>query len=671
MKDSHSSIFNSKKTGIIMSVVSLMLIISLLVVATYSWVETGRESEVDSSNNLSFDVSPDLDITGDNVTNGKIEIKDFVLREVSSVDGRNVYVPDDSFYSDGDNRTTTDELRFREANPADVYDGKKGTAPPANMRYVSFSFYISSDSGSETPVYLSSDSGITGTGNEFVRMSIDTHDGNAPKVLSSSAVYGYEKQNPVYAVSSINSDDTVEDDTVETELQNYEAFTTYAYIGEAKPLFTIDANKKKRITVTLWLEGASGDFPDTDENSIVGKNDLKAHINLKTNKDYVNTIKVMDLTQETWVDDDNCYLFVFDAKKYDSNKKPYENPSYKMTYNSSTYTWTTYIPQDVTQIYIQRYNPDNPTNGNWNTWGYGDVKLTIPGAAALTDAQKEVGITRTYKIFGQYEPETDGIKQYSAGVWDDNPNLNHDKGMTYVYTFDATDNAWIGRDFGSTYVDYEYKTSYDKTVRLRYKMSYQYDRFWRITLPSDMVGNINFYRCAKVDPNDDKTYQLINDNKWENQIYSPTSKFFALADNGNCYRGKTPVYFYHADENEAMGAWCFNDTTNLDKFQKLYKIESETDSAVTTYHSTIIKDGYTGVTFARFYANTSESGMNWDSYLNKAKDDITIGTNNCYEIDAIGNSVGQDIKGKDMFTLKSKNVTKLPNAYETAYSYGQ
>lgn len=660
MKVSNSSIFNNKKTGIIMSVVSLILIVCLLVVATYSWVETGRESEVDSSNNLSFDVTPDLDITGDNVTDGKITIPEFELREVSSVDGRNVYVPDDSFYEKTTgNGTQTEELRFREANPADVYNGDTDNKP-SNMRYVSFSFYISSASGSETPVYLSSDSGITGTGADYVRMSIDTHDGNAPKVLSSSAIYGYEKQSPVNAVSSLESDYTAK-----TELQNYEAFTTYAYIGEAKPLFTIDANKKKRITVTLWLEGASGDFPDNIVGQVADK--IKAHISLKTSKDYVNTIKVMDLTQETWVDDDNCYLFVFDAENYDSNKKPYENPSYKMTYNSSTYTWTTYIPQDVTKIYIQRYNPDNPENGNWNTWGYGDNKLIIPGADTLTNAQKEVGITRTYKIFGQYEPKTVGMEKYSAGIWDESETLNHDSGMTYVYTFDATDTGWVGSDNGSTYIDYQYTTTYNKTVQLRYKMSYQYDRFWRITLPSEIVGNINFYRCAKSN----NTYQLIDDNKWVNQVYSQSSRFFALTGKEDCYRGTSPIYFYHADKNEAMGAWCFNDTTNLDKFQKLYKIESETDSAVTTYHSTIIKDGYTGVTFARFTSGLTESGMTWDSYLNKAKEDITLGEYNCYEIDAISSSVGQDNKGKDMFTLKSKNVTKLPNANETAYSYGK
>ena len=676
MKDTVHSIINSRKTGVIVSVVSLVLIMCLLVVATYSWVETGNEGEVDSSNNLSFDVSPDLDISGNNVNDGKIEIKDFVLREVSSVDGRNVYVPDDSFYSNGDNRTTTDELRFREANPADVYDGIVKNKP-SNMRYVSFSLYISSASGSETPVYLSNNSGITGTGNKFVRMSIDTHDGNAPKVLSSSAVYGYEKQSPVNAVSSINSDYTAK-----TELQNYEAFTTYAYIGEAKPLFTIDANKKKRITVTLWLEGASGDFPD----NIVGKDDdkINAHISLKTSKDYVNTIKVMDLTQETWVDDDNCYLFVFDANNYDPNKEPYENPSYKMTYNSSTYTWTTYIPQDVTQIYIQRYNPDNPTNGNWNTWGYGDVKLTIPGADALTAAQKEVGITRTYKIFGHYDPNTVGIKEFSAGFWDENPNLNHDKGMTYVYTFDATEQQWITNNNGSTYVDYKYKTSYGDTVQLRYKMSAQLNRninrFWRITLPENMVNNeINFYRCAE-DEKDNKKYKLISGNEWKNQEYSSSSKFFALIGDTTCYRGTTPIYFHHNDSNETMGAYCYG--TGAGTFRKMYDITYGDDGNGNKYHAAIVKYDEQNVIFASFNANTENSKMAFGKgtstdqnkvyHNHKSKDTINTktDTSNSFKMGSILEEYDEDGKKKFSFGDRWK-MTELPNANETAYSYGK
>ncbi|MGN0475868.1 MAG: hypothetical protein ACI4HM_00865 [Ruminococcus sp.] len=674
MKDSQSSIFNNKKTGIIMSVVSLILIISLLVVATYSWVEAGNEGEVDSSNNLSFDVTPDLDISGDNVTNGKIEIKDFVLREVSSVDGRNVYVPDDSNYGNDDGKTTTDELRFREANPADVYDGKKGTTPPSNMRYVAFSFYISSPSGEDTDVYLSSTSKITGTGAEYVRMSIDTHDGNAPRVFSSSASVGY----PVYtdAVSSIKSSGEYKD----LSSQKAEAFATYSYSGEANSLFTIDANKKKFVTITLWLEGASGDFPDK-----ISGTDISANINLKTTQDYVNTIRVMDLTQETWVDDDNCYLFIFDADSYDSLKKPFENPSYQMTYDSATYTWTALIPQEVTNIYIQRYNPDDPENGNWNTWGYGAYKLTIPGAEDLinngTDAEKEVGITRTYKIFGQYEPETEGIKECSAGIWDENEELNHNSGMTFVYTFDATDTGWVGSDNGSTYIGYEYTTSYNETVELRYKMSYEYNRFWRITLPENMVNSkINFYRCATETAT--STYKLISDNSWTNKDYSSTSKFFALTGKTSSYRGTSPIYFYHKDSAETIGAYCHPSGAG-GAFQRMYDIDYGKDTNEFTYHAAIVKDSNPQVRFARFAVGTKTSEMAWGKgtsstsgvvyHYNQANVDVTASSNNSYKIGGYLTGTGcNDDHDKQMFYLSTPwKMTVLPNADETAYGYGK
>ena len=426
MKVSNSSIFNNKKTGIIMSVVSLILIVCLLVVATYSWVEAGNEGEVDSSNNLSFDVTPDLDISGDNVTDGKITIPNFELREVSSVDGRNVYVPDDSFYENtaGDG-TKTDELRFREANPADVYDGDENNKP-SNMRYVAFSFYISSASGEETPVYLSSDSSITGTGAQYVRMSIDTHDGNAPKVFSSSASVGY----PVYtdAVSSIKSSGEYKD----LSSQKAEAFATYAYLGEANPLFILKANEKKRVTVTLWLEGASGDFPDTDEETIVGKK-ISAHINLKTTKDYTNTIKVVDRTLDNWAYNNNSYLFVYDA---DSN-----NISYKMDYDGSSNTWTAKIPQNVRNVYFRRWNPED-ASVKWNSWGSKTYPLTVPGAENLfnngNEGQKAQGITRIYNILGTDEIEgNDNYDKFEAGLWGDIPDDAFDE----VHFFDQSSSS--------------------------------------------------------------------------------------------------------------------------------------------------------------------------------------------------------------------------------------
>lgn len=418
MKDTFHSIMNSRKIGIIMSVVSLMLIISLLVVATYSWVETGSEGEVDSSNNLSFDVSPDLDITGDNVKDGKILIEHFSLREVSSVDGRNVYVPDDSNNGDGDGVTSTDELRFREANPADVYNGDEDNKP-ANMRYVAFSFYISSPSGEETEVYLAGNSSISGTGAEFVRMSIDTHD-NAPKVFSSAVEQGYLKT--VQAVSSIDKEGVAS-----TSTQKAEAFATYAYVGEANPLFILKANEKKLVTVTLWLEGASGDFPDK---IAVGEDSkISAHINIKTTQDYTNTIKVVDRTLGNWVNDNNSYLFVYDATS--------ENISYKMDYDSSSKTWTANIPQSVKKVYFRRWNPED-ASVKWNYWGEKKHPIILPGAETLynsgTETQKQKGLDLTYNLIGNYDSQ---LLDVEAGIWGEFDKSN----FREIYFFDQSSSA--------------------------------------------------------------------------------------------------------------------------------------------------------------------------------------------------------------------------------------
>lgn len=471
MKDTVHSIINSRKTGIIMSVVSLMLIISLLVVATYSWVETGSEGEVDSSNNLSFDVSPDLDITGDNVKDGKILIEHFSLREVSSVDGRNVYVPDDSNNGDGDGVTSTDELRFREANPADVYNGDEDNKP-ANMRYVAFSFYISSPSGVDTEVYLAGNSSISGTGAEYVRMSIDTHDNNAPKVFSSAVEQGYLKT--VQAVSSIDKEGVAS-----TSTQKAEAFATYAYVGEANPLFILKANEKKLVTVTLWLEGASGDFPDS-----LDKSSISAHINIKTTQDYTNTIKVVDRTLGNWVYDSNSYLFVYDADS--------ENISYKMDYDSSSKTWTANIPQSVTKVYFRRWNPED-ASVKWNYWGEKEHPITLPGAATLynsgTETQKQNGLDLTYNLIGNYDSLLPNVE---AGIWGEFSDSN----FREIYFFDQSSSALDDTDgyfcgnitpFINMNVSYTYQGE-SVTTNLCYRMYKNY------------VGNRMFRQIMFIPP---------------------------------------------------------------------------------------------------------------------------------------------------------------------------
>lgn len=521
MKDTVHSIINSRKTGVIVSVVSLVLIMCLLVVATYSWVETGRESEVDSSNNLSFDVTPDLDITGKNVSNGKITIPNFELREVSSVDGRNVYVPDDSNNGNGDGITSTNELRFREANPADVYNGDTDNKP-ANMRYVAFSFYISSPSGEETEVYLAGNSSISGTGAEYVRMSIDTHDNNAPKVFSSAVEQGYLKT--VQAVSSIDKEGVAS-----TSTQKAEAFATYAYVGKANPLFILKANEKKLVTVTLWLEGASGDFPNS-----LDKSSISAHINIKTTQDYTNTIKVVDRTLGNWVHDNNSYLFVYDAAS--------ENISYKMDYDSSSKTWTANIPQSVTKVYFRRWNPED-ASVKWNYWGEKEHPIILPGAKTLynsgTETQKQKGLDLTYNLIGNYDSH---LPNGEAGIWGEFDDSNFDSNFREIYFFDQSSSALDDTDgyfngnitpFINMNVSYTYQGE-SVTTNLCYRMYKNYvgSRMYRQIMfipPTGYTASPTFdsYTCTE-----DKEGNIIEIEKGSKSISADissigTKKFFA------------------------------------------------------------------------------------------------------------------------------------------------
>ena len=688
MKDTVHSIINSRKTGVIVSVVSLVLIMCLLVVATYSWVETGNEGEVDSSNNLSFDVSPDLDISGKNVSNGKITIPKFELREVSSVDGRNVYVPDDSNNGNGDGKTSTDELRFREANPADVYNGDENNKP-SNMRYVSFSFYISSASGSETPVYLSSDSGITGTGNEFVRMSIDTHDGNAPKVFTSAIEQGYFKT--IQAVGSIDKEGVASPST-----QKAEAFATYAYLGESNPLFILKANEKKRVTVTLWLEGASGDFPDTGEKSIVGKK-INAHINIKTTQDYSNTIKVVDRTLGNWAYNDNSYLFVYDANA--------NAVSYKMNYDSSSKTWTGNIPQNVTKVYFRRWNPQDPSV-KWNSWGSKKYPLTVPGAKELNTtgngAQKEQGITRIYNILGTDEIEgNDTYDDYEAGLWGDIPDSAFDE----VHFFDQSSsnandtNGYFNWD-DSTIPLVNMSVTYDYdgtsvTTNLRYRLFREY-------VSSRLFHNTQFIGAEGYTINSVKYgdytnfgYKLADDDNEAGALQNATigsmaidatsgycsdnKRFFAYTGNSSGYWGTGMNYMVtynkvYSDDKSAgpkYTMYYFDEASSTswkdmcrwsDKYTKYSSNQFPGNSNSESFYAAVNPGNASAIYLRMAYGSTNYFFDNNDDFWHRTGNCSISTTKDCK---ITGYDTVNKLNGKDSLTnTMESNWTNLPDRPE-------
>lgn len=423
--DKKRSMLEKKSTSVILSVTSLVLIMCLLIVATYSWVGKSNVDNVDT-NEMTLNLETGLDSKWEGSdTSNSISISGFDLREMSSANGRDFFVPDDSYSdTDGDSKVDTEELRFRKANSADVYNGvgDKGT----NKRFVQVTFSLSTEVNTDTPVYMSGLSSISGTGSQFVRISIDSHDkGVAPVVFSNTALKGMESESQIQAVESIDSFGVANLGTQTPKALN--AFT-YSNTSDSNPLFIIKTGETKKITLSIWLEGASGDFTK----DIVNKKDIDVSVILTTKKDYTNNITVVDRTVSNWLKNgdassNGANLFVIDANNYSLDTPLSQLDYYPLTLDADGKTWSATIPQGFTKIYIRRYSTTSSST-KWDYWG----PLEIPGAEELnlngTEDQKKAGINRTYNIIGNfgegtktengktYNYPTD-VDNYSAGLW--------------------------------------------------------------------------------------------------------------------------------------------------------------------------------------------------------------------------------------------------------------
>lgn len=659
--DKRKSMLERKSTSVILSVTSLVLIVCLLVVATYSWVDSSNVDTV-QTNEMSLNLDTGLDAQWQGSDSNTIDIKGFDLREVSSANGRDFFVPDDSFSDNGSeepaeqNRTTTDELRFRRANASDIYDGKsdKGT----NKRILQLSFSLRTEVSEPTNVYLSGLSSISGTGSEYVRVSIDSHDGGTPTIFSNTVLKGFDNRS-TNAVSSIVKDageaEGKEEGEAYVSSQYVNALSNYTY-SSGNALFVIKSGETKKVTVSVWLEGASGNF----NNDIVDKNDLSISLTLTTKMDYTNNLTVVDRTVNNWIKNgdssgNTANLFVFNADNYSPNKVLEDlDDYYQLSLGSDGKTWTTRIPQSYTRIYIRRYSSTSSSK-KWDYWG----PLEIPGAAELnstgTPEQRKNGISRQYNILGDFGEGTKTVgtttyyypadlNNYSAGLWgdftaDDFAEIK----MFDQFSYDCTDQvgmyAYTRSGVANTakYVPYlNMKLSYKQygkslTANLRYRMYNE-------------KTNERLYNTSVFKTTDDITvtdagvvpYQLGTNsqpgtlvsfgNGWQADV--ATSKYFANTNNSSTSYWGTEIYYLgngniyeSADKcrDVSYSAYLYN-SEEINKWISLAKWEMS--SLNKTYYAYVLPTGYDNLSYCRMAGSRSSSTSwtnDWATRLNNTE----------------------------------------------------
>ncbi len=640
--DKRKSMLERKSTSVILSVTSLVLIVCLLVVATYSWVDSSNVDTV-QTNEMSLNLDTGLDAQWQGSDSNTIDIKGFDLREVSSANGRDFFVPDDSFSDNGSeepaeqNRTTTDELRFRRANASDIYDGKsdKGT----NKRILQISFSLRTEVSDPTSVYLSGLSSISGTGSEYVRVSIDSHDGGTPTIFSNTVLKSYDNTS-TSAVSSL--DNSTGEASVSKQTVN--ALSNYTY-SSGNAIFVIKGGETKKVTISVWLEGASGNF----DNDIVDKNDISISLTLTTKMDYTNNLTVVDRTVNNWIKNgdssgNTANLFVFNADSYSPDKVLEDlDDYYQLSLGSDGKTWTTTIPQSYTSVYIRRYSSTSSST-NWDYWG----PLEIPGAAELnstgTPEQRKKGISRQYNILGDFAEGTKTIgsttyryptdlNNYSAGLWgdftaDDFAEIKMFDQFSYNCTDQVGMYAYTRKNMMSTAQNIPY---------LNMKLSYtQYGKSLTANLRYRMYNektNERLYNTSVFKTTDDITvtdagivpYQLGTNsqpgdlvsfgNGWQANV--TTSNYFANTNNsltsywgtGLYYLGNGKIYDI-ADKYRDISYSAYLYTPDTDNKKWISLAKWEMSSLNKTYYAYVLPTGYKNLSYCRM-AGSSSSSTGW------------------------------------------------------------
>ena len=379
------------------SYISLFLIVMVLIGTTVSWF-TVQDTATLESGVMVFNSGSGLRVNdGEDITN-HIKVKNFKLDEASSVDGRNIFLPNGKLQSG-----VTGEMLYREA-----------TAGDKNKKFMYADFKLKGNSAGETYVYIKSYTVTVGdqTFNGSTQITFDDRglipqdtvhhekcpiriafiedSQDAPMVFDPTAII--DQYSKTYgAVDSVSSEGKL----LSTKASTSYSFAHNYYINNV-PLFRLKDSKSNNYTMVAWLEG-------TGENCDAYKDKkISIDLELESNWDDMEWITFEDQTLgdsdstgtlQQWVGNDKC-LVTMTYKDITTIGEPYRtvvmNPiAYKTNRDGTTQPtkWQAPIPKDViTDITFNRYDPKSEII--YNAW------YTKENVQKMWDAVKN----RTYNI---------------------------------------------------------------------------------------------------------------------------------------------------------------------------------------------------------------------------------------------------------------------------------
>jgi hypothetical protein len=336
-----------KVSDAIKAAVSLIIVVTLTVTATYAWFST-KESPL-TTNNFSLKCGKQLRVNDSGTSNLSFSQFDQFLVPCSSVDGRNIFFPTDG--SDFSNSTTS--MTFRSGNAGDK-----------NKNYIQIDFTLTAQAD-HTALYINTD-----------ETKIEVCDSNSPHNESDysvqraaplrAAIWCENNEDNVPVVlnplpkkivtPAVSEVDRATGTNVYTSAQTAQQFEYYSASG-GHSVATLKAGQETHFSYIIWLEGA--DSQCTYEK--ISAKDIRASIAFTTSWDHVEKIRLRDKSDYHWIKTmmDNHYNLSL-RHTYGDKYNDYT----MTTYYNADYEWYCSLPHDITHDISFILRPTSASTGN-------------------------------------------------------------------------------------------------------------------------------------------------------------------------------------------------------------------------------------------------------------------------------------------------------------------
>lgn len=531
------------------SYVSLFLIIMVLIGTTVSWF-TVQDTATLESGVMVFNSGSGLRVNdGEDITN-HIKVKNFKLDEASSVDGRNIFLPNGKLQSG-----VTGDMLYREA-----------TAGDKNKKFMYADFKLKGNSAGETDVYIKSytvtvgdqtfngstqitfdDTGLIPQDTVHhkkcpIRIAFIDDSQDTPMVFDPTAIID-QYSNTYNAVDSVSSEGKL----LSTKASTSYSFAHNYYINNV-PLFRLKDSKSHYYTMVAWLEG-------TGENCDAYKDKkISIDLELESNWNDMEWITFEDQTLgdstgklQQWVGNDKC-LVTMTYKDVTTIGEPYRtvvmNPIAYKTGTTQPTKWQAPIPKDViTDITFNRYDPKSEIIYNawytkenvqkmWDAVTGRKYDINLGEKKLETSRQDSDGInhtTYTAQRGNGFEKTNDASQRLSpsVGYWGSGTSSSDDGGSGSVEYVTASiylnipDNKeWIRKNLSSD--NYKIYAVFDDNTKVELSIEDK-TKCDRCSVEDTKLKNgINL-----------KSFSLINSNDSKGDKTLPLNTYYKFETDGN------------------------------------------------------------------------------------------------------------------------------------------